>query len=108
MATAPFPTIRAISPVLELGAYESLWAKPNATFTSLAAMFRDNPDRLPSDFVDRPWALHFADTVRDMLKESGISQYGVRVHRAGEYPDKLRDAEDPVELLYYRGWWGSG
>ena len=105
MTTAPLPTIRAISPVLELGAYESLWAKPNASFASLAALFRENPDKLPSDFVDHPWAQHFADTVRDMLKESGIKQYGVRVHRAGEYPEKLRDAEDPVELLYYRGWW---
>jgi len=29
----------------------------------------------------------------------------VRVHRAGEYPMKLRDAKHPVELLYYRGFW---
>jgi DNA processing protein len=68
-------------------------------------LLRENPDKLPSDFVDRPWAQHFADIVRDMLRESGITHYGVRVHRAGEYPEKLRDAEDPVELLYYRGWW---
>ena len=24
---------------------------------------------------------------------------------AGEYPAKLRDAANPVELLYYQGWW---
>jgi hypothetical protein len=89
MATAPLPTIRAILPVLELGAYESLWAKPNATFTSLAALFREKPDKLPSDFVDRPWAQHFADIVRDMLRESGMKHYGVSVHRSGEYKNRL-------------------
>jgi DNA processing protein len=105
MATAPSPAIPAISPLLELGAYEALWAKPNATFTSLAAMFRENPDKLPSDFVDHPWAMTMADTVRGILKDSGIDYFGVRIHRAGEYPKKLRDAESPVELLYYLGWW---
>jgi DNA processing protein len=105
MATAPSTTIRAISPVLELGAYEALWAKPNASFTSLAAMFRENPDKLPSDFVDHAWAMTMADTVRGLLKDSGIEYFGVRIYRAGEYPKKLRDAEAPVELLYYRGWW---
>ena len=105
MATALSPTIPAISPVLELGAYEALWAKPNTSFTSLAAMFRENPDKLPSDFVDHAWAMTMADTVRGMLKESGIEYFGVRIYRAGEYPKKLRDAEAPIELLYYRGWW---
>jgi DNA processing protein len=105
MATAPSPAIPAILPVLELGAYEALWAKPNASFVSLAAMFRENPDKLPSDFVDHAWAMTMADTVRAMLKESGIDHFGVRIYRAGEYPKKLRDAEAPVELLYYRGWW---
>jgi DNA processing protein len=27
------------------------------------------------------------------------------VHGAGEYPEKLRDAAHPVELIYYQGWW---
>ena len=30
---------------------------------------------------------------------------GVRVHGAGEYSEKLRDAEHPVELLYFQGLW---
>ena len=29
----------------------------------------------------------------------------MRVHGAGEYPEKLRDAAYPVALLYYQGWW---
>lgn len=105
MATAQLPTLRAISPLKEMGAYEALWAKPDASFTSLAAKFRGNPENLPSDFVTDYESHFFADTVRGMLRDAGIRQFGVRVHRAGEYPKKLRDAEDPVELLYYRGQW---
>jgi DNA processing protein len=29
----------------------------------------------------------------------------VRIQHAGDYPEKLRDAQHPVELLYYRGAW---
>lgn len=105
MATAPLATLRAISPVKEMGAYEALWAKDDATFTKLAEKFRQHPDNLPSDFVTEYEAHYFSTIVRGMLREAGIRQFGVRIHRAGEYPKKLRDAEDPVELLYYRGQW---
>src|SRR5260370_36741890 len=104
MATAPLPTLRAISPLREMGAYEALWAKPDTTFATLAAKFREKPDYLPSDFVEDYEAHYFSDIVRGILREAGITKFGIRVHRAGEYPKKLRDAEDPVELLYYRGW----
>jgi DNA processing protein len=104
-ATAPLPTLRAISPLTEMGAYEALWAEPDASFKSLAEKFREFPERLPSDFVPDYKSIYFAQKVREMLNEGGIKQFGIRVHRAGEYPRKLRDAEDPVELLYYRGLW---
>jgi DNA processing protein len=99
MATALLPTLRAISPLKEMGAYEALWANPDTTFATLAARFRDHPEYLPSDFVREHEAQYFSDVVRGMLRDAGITKFGVRVHRAGEYPEKLRDAEDPVELL---------
>jgi DNA processing protein len=105
MATAPLATLRAISPLREMGAYEALWAKSETTFASLAQKFREAPDLLPTDFVTEYEAKYFADVVLQMLRSSGVKQFGIRVHRAGEYPKKLRDAEDPVELLYYQGWW---
>jgi DNA processing protein len=40
-----------------------------------------------------------------MLGDKGVKRFGVRIHRAGEYPQKLRDARYPLELLYYRGLW---
>lgn len=105
MATAPLATLRAISPLTEMGAYEALWAKPQSSFASLADKFRASPDFLPSDFVTEYEAKYFSEVVLKMLRDAGVRQFGIRIHRAGEYPKKLRDAEDPVELLYYRGSW---
>ncbi|EGF93796.1 protein smf [Asticcacaulis biprosthecium C19] len=39
------------------------------------------------------------------LKGAGVHQFGVRINHAGDYPEKLRDARHPVELLYYQGFW---
>ena len=44
--------------------------------------------------------------LRDVPRPTcGPSDVLIRVHHAGEYPKKLRDARHPVELLYYRGIW---
>lgn len=96
---------RAVSPFLELGAYEALWEEPNASFKTLADRFAKRTDTLPSDFVERPKAIRYANEVHARLKDAGIKSYGVRVYGAGEYPQRLRDAEHPVELLYFQGWW---
>jgi DNA processing protein len=40
-----------------------------------------------------------ATEVFDLLRERGVERFGLRIHQAGEYPQKLRDARDPVELL---------
>lgn len=94
-----------IAPVLELGAYEALWARQGMSVKRLAALFRDNPGALPSDLVDEGEALSMAATVGRMLREKNVAPFGLRIHRAGEYPQKLRDAIDPVELLYFQGAW---
>lgn len=98
-------TIRAISPLRELGAYEALWDKPDTTFKTLSDKFAARPDALPSDFVPAAKARECADFVQRRFQEAEVTRYGVRVHGAGEYPQKLRDAAHPIELLYYQGWW---
>ena len=50
-------------------------------------------------------ALRFAVKVRDILAHAGVERFGIRVHGAGDYPERLRNAEYPVELLYFQGWW---
>ena len=96
---------RAVSPLRELGAYEALWDKPETTFKTLSEKFAARPDALPSDFVPATKAREYADFVRRRFEEAEVTRYGVRVHGAGEYPQKLRDAAHPIELLYYQGWW---
>lgn len=96
---------RSISPLLELGAYEELWAEDSATFARIAELFRANEGALPSDLVSAEKALKRARRVVELLREKGVASFDVRVHGAGEYPKKLRDARHPVELLYYQGWW---
>ncbi len=97
--------IRAVSPMLELGAYETLWARPETTFHRLANRFRERPGALPSDFVDHGEALEMAKTVVAMLRKANVERFDLRVHGTLEYPERLRDAKNPVEVLYFMGWW---
>jgi DNA processing protein len=99
------PAIAPISPRWELGAYEALWLEPKASFKSIAARFAADPAALPSDFVSPAVADQCANEVFARLKAAGVDQFGVRIHHAGDYPAKLRDARHPVELLYYQGAW---
>lgn len=94
-----------ISPRREMGAYEALFLEEGATFKRLAERFAADPDALPSDLVhpDRAeWAAH---QVFEKLQKRGVSHFGVRLNKAGDYPAKLRDAKYPVEMLYYQGAW---
>lgn len=97
---------KAVSPFIELGAYESLWDRSGTTFKTIADIFREYPDSVPSDFVDEATALDYSRRVLEATKAANVRHFGVRVHNDGEYPQKLRDAEHPLEFLYYQGWWG--
>jgi len=99
------PALAPISPRRELGAYEALWLEKGATFKTLADRFALDSEALPSDFVPAQLAEQCAAEVMAKLKKAGVHQFGVRIHHAGDYPAKLRDARHPVELLYYRGAW---
>ncbi len=90
--------IKAVSPMLEFGAYEAVWARPEATFHRLANRFRDGPGALPSDFVDHGKAMAMAKTVVTILREASVDRLDLRVHGTLEYPERLRDAKKPVEV----------
>ena len=99
------PAIAPISPRRELGAYEALWLQQGATFKTLADRFAQDPSAKPSDFIRASLADKCASDVFAKLKALGVDRFGVRIHHAGDYPDRLRDARYPVELLYYQGAW---
>ena len=60
---------------------------------------------MPSDFVSGSVARQTANLVFAKLKNEGVHRFGVRIHHAGDYPMKLRDARHPIEMLYYKGTW---
>ena len=95
----------AISPYLEMGAYEALWCEEGATFKSLAEKFAQHPGSVPSNFIAHNDAYTCAAAVYQKLTDAGVAEFGVSVIGVGEYPEKLHDAAAPVSLLYYQGWW---
>lgn len=101
-------TSALVSPIdaaLELGAYESLWSERSASFKSIAELFAKNEGARPSDFVPANIALDVARRVIAKLRETLSSRFDVRVHGEYEYPDRLRDATYPIELIYFQGDW---
>lgn len=98
---------KPISPWREMGAYEALWTDTKAWFKNLADRFAAHPGSLPSDFFTMQAEVpeHYAVKANSLLEKGGVRRYGIRLNGAGEYPEKLRDAEYPVELLYYQGYW---
>ncbi len=94
----------AISPFKEMGAYEALSLGKGMTFKALAKVFSEKCVR-PSDMVEENVALEAANKVMKILKDSLGDNFGVRVHGTSDYPQRLRDARDPLELFYYSGYW---
>jgi DNA processing protein len=95
----------AVSPWLEMGAYEALWSKQGSSFKKLAELFRTSPDARPSSFVDEGVAKSFSEKVMEILAKAKVYEFGVRLHGTCDYPAKLRQADHPIELFYYQGWW---
>jgi len=106
--TSPIANIfysKPIVPLEEIGAYEALWLNQGAWFANLAKLFEANPGSTPSDLVDQNL---IEETNLKLSLSPGtdfLSKVGIRLHGAGEYPQKLRDADHPIELLYYMGNW---
>lgn len=90
---------------IEIGAYEYLWRQRGATTKRLAALFDANRGQLPSGLVDAVDAESTAKEVIAQLAKRDITTFGVRIHGMAGYPNSLRDAAEPVRLLYFLGDW---
>ena len=99
------PVIRPIDAALEIGAYEALWSDPDASFKTLSARFAKQPRLRPSDLVPEDRARSVGLRVLGKIRERTQARFDVRLHGEIDYPDKLRDATHPVELLYFQGTW---
>lgn len=108
MTSVALARLFSTSPVIpadEMCAYESLWLGQGAWFANMADLFRANHGLLPSELVPRDEVAATWKKLVDLLGEERLRKVGIRVNGAGEYPKKLRDADHPVEVLYYQGDW---
>ena len=96
---------KPVNAITEIGAYEYLWQQPSTSTKRLAELFGSNPGSLPSDLVDSTLAQQSADEVLRHFSKRGIKQFGVRINGMLDYPERLRDATDPIEMLYFLGSW---
>lgn len=103
-----WPEFLANKPVdtrVEMGAYEYLWQQPSSNTKRLAELFESHPGSLPSDLVDEELAQRAAEEVVQHFVNRGIKRFGVRINGTQDYPSRLRDAVEPVEMLYFLGSW---
>lgn len=105
MSTQTICPFDAVSPFVEMGAYEYLWTQAGMTWKRIADLFRDKPGQLPSSFVSESIASRHASEVMDSVRKSEIPYLGIRINQTLDYPKALRDAAHPVELLYFSGCW---
>lgn len=99
------PIINALSPYREMAAYEALWKNDKASFKTIADLFRKSPGAVPSDLVREDEITEYMEVIDDIRKRFQVERFGVRVRGLDEYPKKLLDARNPVEVLYYQGYW---
>ncbi|PIG07842.1 DNA-processing protein DprA [Comamonas sp. 26] len=104
-AISEFLAEKPIDIRVELGAYEFLWQQKDATTKRLAELFDAHPGKLPSELVDEDDALKASEEVLSFFSKGGVSNFGIRINGSPDYPERLRDAPYPVELLYFLGTW---
>lgn len=100
---------RSISPFLEMGAYEWLWQQDGGpkkpSFKMLAELFREHPGQSASQLVNEEDARQCAEAVLRRFEQRKVGHFGVQIQGAAEYPERLNDAEYPLQFLYYQGDW---
>jgi len=105
MDLSPAEAELGVSPQREMGAYEALWDESGASFKTIFEKLNRRPGSVPSDLVEPTRVERYSTLVSEAMAKAKVARFGVRVFGAGEYPGKLRDADHPLALLYYRGWW---
>jgi len=97
-----FEDTSPIQPFKEIVAYEALWADKKTTFKSLSTLFAKYPNSRPSDFVEGNKISDLYDEIKKIVFEANYKT-SLLINGTFDYPEKLKDAEEPVELLYYTG-----
>jgi DNA processing protein len=94
-----------IDPTEEIAAYESLWVY-NSTVKKMADVFRKYNHEHPSvvAYYEGISSQEIEETKDHVRKLMPFRYFGSLFYKDFDYPNKLRDARNPVEVLYYRGF----
>ena len=102
--------IKAISPYTELLAYEFLWAQDHSSLKKMAEILSLH-DKLPSEVVNDFTPDLFGsfnqriDIISEFIEKKIKSppSFSFLIKESPQFPDKLLDANYPINLFYYRG-----
>lgn len=95
----------SIEPLKEMAAYEALWEKYGVTFKMIANLFERHQGSLPSELVSTELTQVYLKYLARIFTsfEKGGKKPNILINGSFDYPEKLRDAKEPVEVLYYQG-----
>lgn len=98
-------SFKPVSKYEEVSAYEALWDKQGSSFKHLSELFKQHPNCLPSELVSENTRKEYKALFSQIINKYKLSSFGIAIYSVDDYPEKLRDAKYPVELLYYQGNW---
>lgn len=102
--TDDFTLVNSIEPLKEIMAYEALWNRDKSSFKTLSELFKNSPGKKPSDHATDLEIQMMADEISKLLwKEGSKYKPNLLINNSIDYPSKLKDAQEPVEVLYYSG-----
>jgi DNA processing protein len=94
----------SISPFREMAAYEALWSNRDISFKKLSELFAKNPNSVPSSFVGEEKISEFSALLKEkILSSKSKIRTNLMINSTLDYPKKLRDAKEPIEVLYFSG-----
>lgn len=95
---------KPISPLTEIAAYEALWDRAKASFKQLSELFATHDGSRPSDFVtETELATYYTLLKQTLLNNTLDYRINVLLEGTFDFPMGLKDAKEPVGLLYYAG-----
>jgi DNA processing protein len=93
----------SIAPFREMAAYEALWEDRKTSFKKLSEIFKKNPFSVPSQFVDNDKIDEYSKLLKEKIFNNENIKTNLLINNTIDYPSKLRDAIEPIEVLYYSG-----
>lgn len=96
--------MNTISPEHEMTSYETLWSMADTTQKSVAKLFEVG-GLLPSQVLEGLAATHEINNLRSVVCEylKPLAGFSVSIRGDFQYPERIRDARYPTEVIYYRG-----